>query len=85
MRRILILLAICFYSILCISQIHDTVSIHDVEIKGMGEYVQVGDEHILVSDSVGNPSIPAVEVCYAGEIESELGAEVEIISGEILF
>ena len=62
MRRILILLAICFYSILCFSQINDTVSIHDVEIKDMGEYVQVGDEHILVSDSVGNPSIPAVEV-----------------------
>ena len=51
----------------------------------MGEYVQIGDEHILVLDSVGNPSVPAVEVCYAGEIESELGAEVEIISGEILF
>lgn len=85
MRKILILLAICFNSILCFSQINDTVSIHDVEIKDMGEYVQIGDEHILVSDSVGNPSVPAVEVCYAGEIESELGAEVEIISGEILF
>lgn len=85
MKKIFSLLYLFICSVLCFSQIHDTVSIHDVEIKDMGEYVQIGDEHILVSDSVGNLSIPAVEVCYAGEIESELGAEVEIISGEILF
>ena len=85
MRRILILLAICFYSILCFSQIHDTVSIHDVEIKDMGEYVQVGDEHILVSDSVGNPSIPAVEVCYAVPLDAEnVTIETSIISSDTL-
>ena len=85
MRKILILLAICFNSILCFSQINDTVSIHDVEIKDMGEYVQVGDEHILVSDSVGNPSIPAVEVCYAVPLDAEnVTIETSIISSDTL-
>ena len=85
MRKILILLAICFNSILCFSQINDTVSIHDVEIKDMGEYVQIGDEHILVSDSVSNPSVPAVEVCYAVPLDAEnVTIETSIISSDTL-
>ena len=85
MKKIFSLLYLFICSVLCFSQIHDTVSIHDVEIKDMGEYVQIGDEHILVSDSVGNPSVPAVEVCYAVPLDAEnVTIETSIISSDTL-
>ena len=85
MKKIFSLLYLFICSVLCFSQINDTISIHDVEIKDMGEYVQIGDEHILVSDSVGNPSVPAVEVCYAVPLDAEnVTIETSIISSDTL-
>ena len=85
MKKIFSLLYLFICSVLCFSQINDTISIHDVEIKDMGEYVQIGNEHILVSDSVGNPSVPAVEVCYAVPLDAEnVTIETSIISSDTL-
>lgn len=85
MKKIFSLLYLFICSVLCFSQINDTISIHDVEIKDMGEYVQIGNEHILVSDSVSNPTVPAVEVCYAVPLDAEnVTIETSIINSDTL-